>query len=119
MTSAASSRADMPLPLGNLAFHVLLALARGQAHGYGIIKDIEERTAGRLSVRSGTLYTTIQRLMDDGLLEDAPGPDDPDVDRRRKYYRLTPRGREVAAAETERLEDLVRVAHERRLAPEG
>lgn len=106
------------LPLSNLVFHVLLALGRGPLHGYAMITDIEERTEGRVSVRSGTLYTTIQRLQEDGLVEDAPPPRDQDTDSRRKYYRITALGRRTAAAEAERLTELVAVARERKLAPE-
>lgn len=106
------------LPLPNLTFQILLALGRGDLHGYGIIRDIEERTEGRVGVRSGTLYATIQRLGEDGLIQDAPFPRDPDTDARRKYYRITALGRRVAAAEAERLAGLVEVARARRLAPE-
>ncbi|MGD2067643.1 MAG: PadR family transcriptional regulator [Gemmatimonadota bacterium] len=112
------ARPDAFLPLGNLAFHVLLALGEEDAHGYGIIKDVEARSGGHVSVRSGTLYTTLHRLMEDGLVADAPTPEGASVDRRRKYYRITELGRRVGAAETERLATLVRVARERRLAPE-
>ena len=109
---------DAVPPLSNLAFQVLLALGRGPAHGYAIIRDIEERTDGRLSVRSGTLYTMIQRLSEDGLVEDAPAPDDPAVDGRRRYYRITPLGRRAARAEAQRLSELLDVARARKLAPE-
>jgi DNA-binding PadR family transcriptional regulator len=106
------------LPLSNLSFQVLLALGSGPSHGYAIIRDIEERTDGRVSVRSGTLYTMIQRLQEDGLLEYAAPPRDPGLDGRRKYYRITPLGRRAARAEAERLADLLDVARARKLAPE-
>ncbi len=100
-----------------LAFQVMLALGRGYLHGYGIIRDIETRTEGRLGVRSGTLYATIQRLLEEGLVEEAPVPDE-ETDSRRKYYGLTALGRQAAAAEAERLARLVEVARARKLAPE-
>ena len=105
------------LPLPNLGFNVLVALAEEDLHGYGIIKDIEERTHGTLSIRSGALYTTIQRLLETGFVEPAPSPGDPDGDARRKYYRITTLGREVAALETARLGELVDAARQRRLVP--
>ena len=92
-----------------------MALAEEDRHGYGIIKDIEERTQGTLSIRSGALYTTIQRLLETGFVEPAPG--DTDGDARRKYYRITPLGRQVATLEAARLGDLVDAARERQLVP--
>ena len=105
------------LPLTNLAFHVLVALAEEDRHGYGIIKDIEERSNGEISIRSGALYTVIQRLQESGLIENAPGPQDPGGDARRKYYHITPLGRETAALEATRLKQMVDVARQRRLVP--
>ena len=93
------------LPLSAHQFHILLALVDGERHGYGVIQDIEERTDGALRVGTGTLYTAIARLVELGLIADA----DRDHDRRR-YYRLLPLGRKVLAAETARLETLVRHA---------
>ena len=112
-----SARAGETPPLTNLAFQVLLALGQGPLHGYAIIRDIEERTDGRLSVRSGTLYTMIQRLQEDGMVEDAPPPDELQVDSRRKYYRITSAGRRAAGVEAERLTELLAVARARKLAP--
>ena len=105
------------LPLTPLAFHVLVALGNGELHGYGIIKDIEERTDGALTLRSGTLYTALQRLLDAGWMEDAPATGRGAVDPRRRYYRITRLGRVIAAAESERLARMVADARERRLAP--
>ncbi|HVS65046.1 MAG TPA: PadR family transcriptional regulator [Thermoanaerobaculia bacterium] len=105
------------LPLTPLALHVLVALGNGELHGYGIIKDIEERTDGGLTLRSGTLYTALQRLLEAGWIEDAPPPDAAAVDPRRRYYRITELGRAVAAAESARLARMLADARERRLAP--
>jgi DNA-binding PadR family transcriptional regulator len=107
------------LPLTNLAFHTLVALAEEDRHGYAIIKDIEDRTEGQLAVRSGALYTVIQRLLEAGLVDHAPLPDERGArDTRRKYYRITPLGREVAAAEGVRLSRMVEAASRRHLLPE-
>ncbi len=107
------------LPLTNLAFHTLVALAEEHRHGYAIIKDIEDRTDRQLSVRSGALYTVIQRLLEVGLVDNASTPDSrPASDQRRKYYRITELGRQVAALEGARLARMVDAAQQRRLLPE-
>ncbi|HYN10747.1 MAG TPA: PadR family transcriptional regulator [Vicinamibacterales bacterium] len=96
------------LPLTPLAFQVLLALADTERHGYGIILEVNERTDGLIRLRTGTLYTLLQRLLDESLIEESdtrPGPDQDD--QRRKYYRLTELGRDVLAAEARRLESLI------------
>ena len=103
------------LPLTNLAFHTLVALAEEDRHGYAIIKDIEHRTDRQLSVRSGALYTAIQRLLEVGLVDNASVPAS---DQRRKYYCITERGRQVAALEGARLARMVDAAQQRRLLPE-
>ena len=99
------------LPLTPLAFQVLLALADGDRHGYGIIGEVEERTDGLIRLRTGTLYTLLQRLLDEALIEQTTGGtnDAPPVkdDPRRKYYRLTTLGREVLSAEARRLESVL------------
>ena len=93
------------LPLTPLAYQVLLALADGARHGYGIIREVDERTDGLIKLRTGTLYTMLQRLLDEQLLEETDErPAAPDDDARRKYYRMTTFGRDVLAAETRRLE---------------
>ena len=102
-------------PLGDLALHVLVALGDGPLHGYAIIQDIEERSGGRSTVRSGTLYVTLHKLHEEGLVEPADAP--PGVDARRRYHRLTPLGRDVVRLEVERLRSLIRAAAGRRLAP--
>jgi DNA-binding PadR family transcriptional regulator len=102
------------LPLTPAVFHILLALADQDRHGYAIILDISERTGGVLRLGTGTLYTAISRLLEQGLIEEPderPAADEDDE--RRRYYRLTPFGREVANAEARRLAALVRMARSR------
>jgi DNA-binding PadR family transcriptional regulator len=99
------------LPLSPQQFHILLALLDGQRHGYGIIGDVEARTDGALRLGTGTLYTALARLEALELVDEpARRPAAHDDDERRKYYRLTPLGRAVLQAETDRLEGLVRHA---------
>jgi DNA-binding PadR family transcriptional regulator len=93
------------LPLTPLAFQVLLAISDHPRHGYGIIREVEERTDGLITLRTGTLYTLLQRLLDEGLIEesdDRPHPDDDDE--RRRYYAVSAMGRGVMQAEARRLE---------------
>ena len=104
------------LPLTNLAFHILLALGDGPRHGYAIIRDIEDRTAGAMRLRSGTLYTALQRLDTVGLIEEGerrPAPDQDD--QRRRYYEITKLGRQVARLEAARLAAMVSTAREKAL----
>jgi DNA-binding PadR family transcriptional regulator len=109
---------DAQLPLPAAAFHILLALSGGDCHGYGIIQDVEARTNGALRLSPGTLYRTIQRLLEQGLIEEPRRPAPPRSDPRRRYYRLTPFGTAVARAETRRLTELVRLARSAwRVAP--
>jgi DNA-binding PadR family transcriptional regulator len=100
------------LPLSPHQFHILLALTDGERHGYGVIQDVERRTAGDMRLGTGTLYTAIARLAELGLIGDAEREDS-----RRRYYRLLPLGRAVLRAETRRLEALVRHAHTRGVRP--
>jgi DNA-binding PadR family transcriptional regulator len=103
------------LPLTPAAFHVLLALADGPKHGYLILKDVEERTAGDVRLSTGTLYGLIKRFLDDELILELPAATTEDD--RRRPYRLTPLGRDVAAAEAARLERLVTAARAVKLLP--
>jgi len=92
------------LPLTPAMFQVLVALADGEKHGYAILKEVSRRTGGKVVLRAGTLYTAIRRFVDDGLIQETDERPDPALDdERRRYYRLTERGRAVAVAETERL----------------
>jgi DNA-binding PadR family transcriptional regulator len=90
-------------PLTSPLFHVLLSLAADDRHGYAIMKDVEDRTDGAVRLSTGTLYGIIKRLLADGWIVEARGRRSDD-DERRRYYRLTPEGREAALAETARLE---------------
>ena len=119
MSDQADVNALLPLPAA--AFHILLALSAGESHGYGIILDVEARTNGGLRLSPGTLYRTIQRLLEDGLIEEPRNkPSGPKEDPRRRYYRITPFGIDVARAETRRLAELVRLAKQAwRAAPES
>jgi DNA-binding PadR family transcriptional regulator len=100
----------------HLSFQVLLALSDADRHGYGIIKEIEKRTDGGLVPSTGALYLALQRLVHEGLIEDA-APTPVTEDARRRYYRMTEEGRRRAAAEARRLARLVAVALEKRLVP--
>ena len=113
-----SDRADprQRLPLTEAVFHVLLALAGGERHGYGIIQDVTAATAGSVTLRTGTLYTILKRLTEEGVILESdrrPGADEDDE--RRRYYALTPFGRGVVQAEAQRLEQLVKLARARRV----
>ena len=104
------------LPLTPIVFQVLLALSDGDRHGYGIIREIDQRTDGLIVLRTGTLYTVLKRLLELGLVEESdkrPAPDEDDE--RRRYYRVTAFGRAVTEAEARRLEALVAVARDRRV----
>ena len=105
------------LPLSPQQFQILLALADAERHGYGIILEIAERTAGAMRLGTGTLYTALARLAEDGLIaESARRPPAAD-DERRRYYRLTPLGRAVLRAEAARLDALVRQARRKGIQP--
>jgi DNA-binding PadR family transcriptional regulator len=101
------------LPLTTSGFHILLALADGERHGYVIAKEVEEATGGSVMLGPATLYRTIKQFVADGWIVETTAQDE----ERRRSYRLTPRGRRVAQAEAERLANVVRIARERRLLP--
>lgn len=106
------------LPLPPATFHILLAVADEGRHGYAIIQDVAARTDGELKLSAGTLYRSVQRLLEQGLiveLRERPAPEDDDE--RRRYYRITALGTAVARAEAHRLTQLVRMARARGLAP--
>jgi DNA-binding PadR family transcriptional regulator len=94
-------------------FHILLALAQGPRHGYGIMKEVERESGGGVRLEIGSLYRLLGRLLDAGLIEDAEG------DERRRYYRITRLGRRVLKTEAGRLAGLVDLIRARRLLPEG
>jgi DNA-binding PadR family transcriptional regulator len=103
-------------PLTPAVVHVLLALAGGERHGYAILKDVQRHTNARLSFGPGTIYGTLQRLMETGWVEEVDRPSGA-VDERRRYYRLTRGGREALSAEVERLDSIVKVARTHRITP--
>ena len=117
MTHTAQSPHDL-LPLTPAVFHILLALADGEKHGYAIMQEVSARTGGKLRLGPGTLYGSIKRMLEEELIvESAERPDPALDDERRRYYRLTERGRRVAEAEAQRLAQLVRVARAKDLLP--
>jgi len=103
-------------PLTPAMFHVLLALAGEDLHGYAILKEVELRTGGKVRLSTGTLYGIIKRLLGDGLIAELrTRPAESEDDERRRYYRLTPKGRHVAATEAERMDEILSVARSRNL----
>jgi len=106
---------DALLPLTPVAFEILLALADEPLHGYAILQAVEARLSGLLPLRTGTLYRSLARLLEDELIEDAAVTESPDE--RRRSYRITAHGRKVAALEGARLEGQVAAARARRLLP--
>ena len=114
--SAAQSHAEPFGPLTPSMFHVLLALAGDDLHGYAILKEVELRTGGKVRLSTGTLYGIIKRLLADGMIvERRSRPAEAEDDERRRYYRLTQQGREVAAAEAERMDEVLSIARARNL----
>jgi DNA-binding PadR family transcriptional regulator len=106
---------DRLLPLRPVAFQILLSLADGERHGYGITQDIAGRTSAKMRLEPGNLYRSLRAMLDDRLSEESGRRPAPDLDdERRRYYRLTPLGRRVAAAETARLEAVVADARSKR-----
>lgn len=102
--------------LTDLAFHILIALGEGPAHGYAIGKDVQAQSGGRLDPSTGTLYQALHRLKEDGLITSVESPEH--SDERRKYFELTDWGRRAAEAEARRLHALVRTARRRKLYPQ-
>ena len=109
-----SEQVEDLLPLTHVTYHVLLVLAGTQLHGYGIIKEIFEQTGGAMDLETGTLYAAIKRLRDERLIDVAPAPAGrQNEDSRRRYYQLTPFGKLVLSAESDRLARLVRLARKK------
>lgn len=111
------STSDSLLPLPTAVFHILIALADRDRHGYSIMQDVAARTDGKMQLSAGTLYSSIRRMLEQGLIEElAESPDPSSTDERRRYYRLTRFGKRVAAAEVERLRALLQQARTTGLA---
>jgi DNA-binding PadR family transcriptional regulator len=106
------------IPLSEPVFQILLAVADRDRHGYGIIQEVGERTEGRVRLGPGTLYGAIKRLREQGLVEEVEISTDTPEDERRRYYRLTGLGRQVAVQEANRLEKLLATARQKRLLPQ-
>jgi DNA-binding PadR family transcriptional regulator len=106
---------DDCIPLSPPVFHVLLALGDSAMHGYAMMQAFEAKTGGAETLLPGTLYATIARMVDTGLITECAPPVDA-TDRRRRYYSVTAFGREVAAAESQRLERLLRIARSENMA---
>ena len=102
-------------PLSAAVFQILLSLADGDRHGYGVMLEIEERTDGRVRLGPGTLYGALKRMRDDGWVEELEEEEGEDGAERRRQYRLTAKGRKVARQEAQRLEELVEAAQAKRL----
>jgi DNA-binding PadR family transcriptional regulator len=98
-------------PLPTAAFQIMLALADQDRHGYGIMRQVAEQTAGRMRLGPGTLYSSIQALLEEKLIEEVNARED----ERRRYYRLTATGRKLARSEAERLADLLRPARAKKI----
>jgi DNA-binding PadR family transcriptional regulator len=110
---------DSLLPLPPAAFHILLALAGEDRHGYAIMQDVAARTRGELKLSPGTLYRSVQRMQEQGLILETRERPAPELDdERRRYYRITPFGNAVAKAEARRLTQLVQMARAKGFAPE-
>ena len=111
-------RTDDQLPLSPPVFYILLAVADQERHGYAIMQEVERRTDGKVRLLPGSLYSTIKRMLSASLVEECEGslPAAAD-DERRRYYRITKLGREVAAAEADRMATLIQLARDKRLHP--
>jgi DNA-binding PadR family transcriptional regulator len=116
--STQAKEIDVLLPLPAATFHILLALADDDRHGYAIIQEVAARTGGELQMSAGTLYRSIHRMLEQGLLvETSERPAPEEDDERRRYYRITPFGAAVASAEARRLAQLLRMARAAGFSP--
>jgi DNA-binding PadR family transcriptional regulator len=112
------SKPESLLPLPPAVFHILIALADRDRHGYSIMQDVATRTGGKVQLSAGTLYSSVRRMLEQGLIEElAESPDPSSTDERRRYYRLTRFGKRAAAAEVERLNALLKQARATGLVP--
>jgi DNA-binding PadR family transcriptional regulator len=113
------SHIDSLLPLPPVTFHILMALADADRHGYAIIQEVSARTGGEVKLGAGTLYRSIQRMQEQGLIVETRDRPKPELDdERRRYYRITSFGASVARAEARRLSRLVKLARASGFAPE-
>ena len=113
-----AQRPDDYLALTPAVLDIMLALADGELHGYGIMREVKRRTAGKRRLGPGTLYRSLGQMEQRGWVVESEERPDPHLDdQRRRYYRLTELGRKIAVAEVERLEDVVRAARSKGLAP--
>jgi len=109
---------DALLPLPPVTFHILVALADEDRHGYAIMQDVAQRTGGTLKLGAGTLYRSVQRMLEQGLIAEVNTRPAPELDdERRRYYRITPFGRAVARAESRRLAQMLKLARASGFAP--
>ena len=105
-------------PLTPAVFHILLALSSGERHGYGIMKQVEADSQGKVSMGAGTLYGSLKRMLDAGLVKESDKRVDPEMDdERRVYYKITGEGSKALAAELERYREVVAVAKRKTLSP--
>jgi DNA-binding PadR family transcriptional regulator len=115
MTAASSTP-----PLTPAVFHILLALSNGERHGYGIMKQVEVDSLGKVSMGPGTLYGSLKRMLDAGLVRESDKRVDPEMDdERRIYYQITGLGAEALSAELDRYQRIVTIAHQRKLFPKA
>ena len=119
MSMADQDAVDAMLPLPPATFHILLAVTDGERHGYAIIQEVESRTGGELRLGAGTLYRSIARMVEQGLISEVTRRAARGEDQRRRYYRITAFGTAVARAEMRRLTRLVRIARASGLTPES
>jgi DNA-binding PadR family transcriptional regulator len=116
LATAATAAALLPLPPAT--FHILVSLADEDRHGYAIIQDVAARTNGAVQLSAATLYRSVHRMLEEGLIVEVRERPAPELDdERRRYYRLTPLGTAAARAEARRLAELVAMARARGLAP--
>lgn len=117
-THAVTNDVDSLLPLPSATFHILVALAEDDRHGYAILKDVGARTDGTVKLSAGTLYRSIERMLQQGLIREISARPAKDLDdERRRYYRMTPFGRAVAMAEARRLTQVLAAARASGLVP--
>jgi DNA-binding PadR family transcriptional regulator len=113
-----ADEAESFLPLPTAVFHILVALADRDRHGYSIMQDVSARTDGKVRLSAGTLYSAVARMLEQGLIEELRENPDPDNDdERRRHYRVTRLGRDVAVAEARRLQDMLSQARATGLIP--